>query len=246
MQVDSLILRLRPRAPFEAADLGARLCQQSAASVYRCYIAVAVPLMALCIASFQIAHWLPGLALWCCKPWLDRTILFVLSRAAFGQPTSLGQLWEAQRQVWWGQLTLTFSLQRLSAWRSFTQPVYQLEGLSFLSAHKRVLQIRGMSTRKATLVTSTFATAETCLTISMISLVFWLAPPGQTPDVRTLFIGGAGVSDVILLAPAFAYALAVLFLEPFYVAAGFAMYLNRRAELEAWDIEQDLRRAFAT
>ena len=42
-----------------------------------------------------------------------------------------------------------------------------------------------------------------------------------------------------------AYVLAVLFLEPFYVAAGFGMYLNRRAELEAWDIEQEFRRAFA-
>ncbi len=38
----------------------------------------------------------------------------------------------------------------------------------------------------------------------------------------------------------------VAFLEPFYVAAGFAMYLNRRAELEAWDVEQELRRAFAS
>jgi hypothetical protein len=45
---------------------------------------------------------------------------------------------------------------------------------------------------------------------------------------------------------AIGYALVVLFLEPFYVAAGFAMYLNRRAQLEAWDIEQELRRAFQT
>ena len=41
------------------------------------------------------------------------------------------------------------------------------------------------------------------------------------------------------------YVLAVAFLEPFYVASGFGMYLNRRVELEAWDIEQDLRHAFA-
>jgi hypothetical protein len=40
-------------------------------------------------------------------------------------------------------------------------------------------------------------------------------------------------------------AVVVLFLEPFYVASGFAMYLTRRAELEAWDIEQEFRRAFA-
>jgi hypothetical protein len=43
-----------------------------------------------------------------------------------------------------------------------------------------------------------------------------------------------------------AYALVVLFIEPFYVAAGFGMYINRRAELEAWDIEQEFRRAFAS
>lgn len=245
MQVDSLILRLRPRGSFEAADLGARLCQQAAASVYRCYGVVGLPLMVLCIASFGIAPWLPGVALWCCKPWLDRTVLFVLSRAAFGQSTTLGELWDAQRQVWWGQLILTFTLQRLFPWRSFTQAVYQLEGLSFLNAHKRVLKIRGRGSRAAALVTSAFATAETCLTISIMSLVFWLAPTGRVPDIRALFTSGAGASDLMLLVPSVSYALAVLFLEPFYVAAGFAMYLNRRAELEAWDIEQDLRRAFA-
>jgi hypothetical protein len=245
VQVDALVVRLRPRAPMEAADLGARLCQQAFAPVYRCYAATALPLMALCLACFELAPWLPALALWCLKPWLDRTILFVLSRAAFGQSTTLTQLWDAQRQVWWRQLFLTFLLQRLSPWRAFTQPVYQLEGLSWLKAHKRVLQIRGTSTRSATLVTSAFATAETCLVIAIISLVFWLAPAEQAPDVSTLFTNGARASSFMPLVPPLAYVIAVLFLEPFYVAAGFAMYLNRRAELEAWDIEQDLRRAFA-
>ena len=245
MQVDALVVRLRPRAPLEAADLGARLCQQAAASVYRCYGATVLPLMALCIASFQIAHWLPALALWCCKPWIDRTILFVLSRAAFGQPTTLGELWAAQRQVWWQQLILTFTLQRLSLWRALTQPVYQLEELSFFNAHKRVRQIRGDDTRGATLITSAFATAETCLTVALISLVFWFAPARETPDVGALFNGGPGVTSFLLLVPPISYALAVLFLEPFYVAAGFALYLSRRAELEAWDVEQELRRAFA-
>jgi len=49
----------------------------------------------------------------------------------------------------------------------------------------------------------------------------------------------------LAIASAVAYAGAVLILEPFYVAAGFGMYLNRRAELEAWDIEQEFRRAFS-
>ena len=43
-----------------------------------------------------------------------------------------------------------------------------------------------------------------------------------------------------------AYAGIVLVVEPFYVGAGFAMYLNRRVELEAWDVEQEFRLAFAS
>jgi len=80
--------------------------------------------------------------IWWAKPWLDRTILFVLSRAAFRQPSSPAVLWRAQRDVWWRQLLFTLSIRRLSLWRSFTQPVYQLEGGSIRESGARVRQIR--------------------------------------------------------------------------------------------------------
>jgi len=224
----------------EAADLGVRLCQNAARQVYLCYWAVGLPVVVLSLATFEIADWLPGLLIWWAKPWLDRTILFVLSRAAFGQRTALDDLWTAQRRVWWSQLLLSLTMRRLSPWRSFTQPVYQLEGLPFLKARNRVLQIRRGKASPALLMTSAFATAEVVLALAALSLIFWLMPgelnlaswfSEYTPE----FLGLLGTS---------LYALVVLFLEPFYVAAGFAMYLNRRAQLEAWDIEQELRRAF--
>jgi hypothetical protein len=93
------------------------------------------------------------------------------------------------------------------------------------------------------MVTSAFAAAETGISFALMSLVFWLAPMRQTPQVMDLISGD--VPGLLAFAAPVAYAVAVLFLEPFYVAAGFAMYLNRRAELEAWDIEQEFRRAFA-
>jgi Domain of unknown function (DUF4129) len=40
-------------------------------------------------------------------------------------------------------------------------------------------------------------------------------------------------------------ALAVSLIEPFYVSAGFALYLHRRSELEGWDIELAFRRLAA-
>jgi hypothetical protein len=237
VQVDSLALRMRPRAAMEAADLGVRLCQSAAGEVYRCYFVAALPVMALSLATYEIAAWLPALLIWCAKPWLDRTVLFVLSRAAFGQATSVSDLIRNQRRVWWSQLFLSLTTRRLSPWRSFTLPVYQLEGLPWRASSRRVQQIRRGRTTQATLMTSAFSVTETVLTAALVSLIFWFKPGGPDPDWTAMLTS-------LQLPITCAYALVVLFLEPFYVAAGFAMYLNRRAQLEAWDIEQELRRAF--
>jgi hypothetical protein len=243
VQIDALALKLRPRTPYEAADLGTRLCQSAARDVYKCYLVVAIPLFILCMASVEIAYWLPALAVYWFKPWLDRTILFVLSRAAFGQRTSLSDLWNAQRQVWWSQLFLTLTWRLLSPWRSFTQPIYQLEGLRFGQRRKRILQIRRRRSAQPAFMTFVYKLCEISLTLAVASLLYWFAPRGQEPDLYEFFSSQGEWLHALLFAGA--QAIVVLFLEPFYVASGFAMYLTRRAELEAWDIEQEFRRAFA-
>ncbi len=244
MRIDSLELQMRPRAPHEAADLGIRLCQASAREVYRCYLAVAIPLSLLALSLFEVRPWLPCLLVWCAKPWLDRTVLYVLSRAAFGQRTTPGNLWSDQGQVWWNQFILTWTWRRLSPWRSFTQAVYQLEGHSFFRLRQRIVQVRRKYSGAAAIMTSAFSLAETSLLIAVFSLPYWLTPGTDNFDWAT-FMSDEGNQRVELIV-SIAYVVVVLFLEPFYVAAGFGMYLNRRAELEAWDIEQEFRRAFAT
>jgi hypothetical protein len=200
--------------------------------------------MAISLACFEIAPtWLPMTLIWWGKPWLDRTILFVLARAAFGQATTPGDLWQAQREVWWSQLISTWTWRRLSPWRSFTQAVYQLEGQSFFAARRRVVQLRRRRTGSPFLMTAAYSTAELSLTLGIASLTLWFAPEGMAPNIDELF--GEELATALEVVLAGAYAIVVLFLEPFYVASGFGMYLNRRAELEAWDIEQEFRRAFA-
>ena len=54
MRVDAFAIRLRPRGYFEAADLGVRLCQSAARSVFPCYLAVLVPVTAIAIACYEI------------------------------------------------------------------------------------------------------------------------------------------------------------------------------------------------
>jgi len=244
VKIDSLALRMRPRAPHEAADLGIRLCQSRAREVYRCYLAVAIPMGLLSLSLFEVAEWLPSVFLWFAKPWLDRTVLFVLARAAFGQQTTLKDLWNNQRDVWWRQFILTWTWRRLSPWRSLTQPVYQLEGHSLFQLRRRVKQLRRRHSGAALMMTSTFGLAETFLTLAVFSLTFWFAAQGMGFEFKSLFDNES--MRVLMLLVSIAYVVTVLFLEPFYVAAGFGMYLNRRAELEAWDIEQEFRRAFAS
>jgi hypothetical protein len=241
MRVDAFAIRLRPRANFEAADLGVRLCQSASRDVFPCYMAAFLPLTAVAFACYEIAAWLPILILWWCKPWLDRTILFALSRAAFGQRTRPAEVWREQRQVLWGQLLRTLTTRRLSPWRSFTQPVYQLEGLRGSELRARLRQIRTGRTRAGTGILSAFSCAETSISLALVSLIVWFAPQG----VRVWdLLDVTNTPPWLDLVFSLTYFMTVACVEPFFVAAGFALYLSRRAELEAWDVEQELRRAF--
>jgi hypothetical protein len=87
------------------------------------------------------------------------------------------------------------------------------------------------------------ANIEAVLAIGVLALAIWFAPEGTHRHVLSWLmesgtLANEGLGNLV-------YLLVVGLLEPFYVAAGFAMYLNRRVELEAWDIEQEFRRAFA-
>jgi hypothetical protein len=76
----------------------------------------------------------------------------------------------------------------------------------------------------------------------LITELFMPAKAGEGMDFFQIVFGSSdegsgfiGFDDVL------AYGAAVLVLEPFYVAAGFGLYLNRRTLLEGWDIEVALR-----
>ena len=83
------------------------------------------------------------LAAWRTGRGTHRSLLFVLSRAVFGEDTRFADLWRAQRTVWWRQFASTLTLRRLSPWRAFTQPVYQLEGQRWRAGVRRRSQLLG-------------------------------------------------------------------------------------------------------
>jgi hypothetical protein len=246
MQVDALALHLRPRSMSEATDLGVRLVQANARSVWATFTPLYAVVVLVALASVELAGWLPGLIIFWLKPWLDRSLLYVLSRAVFGTPTRWSDLWRDRGAVWWQQLPASLTGRRLSPWRSYTQPAAQLEGQRGSAAKTRRRQLLKDKQSQALGMHLVFAQIEMTLMMGAMAFVIWLIPGtdsgNHTPWFETLL---RDESLTLSLLSSVVYAGVVLLLEPFYVAAGFAMYLNRRVELEAWDIEQEFRLAFA-
>ncbi len=242
MQVESLAIELRPRPMAEAADLGMLLVQANARSIWGTFAPVFLLVALVAAASAEIAPWLASLVLFWLKPWLDRTLLFVVSRAVFGQSTNAVTLWQHRGSVLWGQWFSTLAWRRFSPWRAFTQPIYQLEGQRGKAKRQRRDQILRARRGAATMLQVAFANLEMVLFFGVLAVAMWFAPDDNRGDLlHWLFKSDSTVASAVTTG---IYAVVIFVLEPFYVAAGFLMYLNRRVELEAWDIEQEFRRAF--
>jgi len=243
MQVEALAIALRPRPMGEAADLGVALVQAHAHSLWRCYMPVWAAVLLLSLATIEIAPWLPSVLIFCLKPWLDRSLLFVLARAVFGERTRWADLWHERRNVFAAQWLTTLTLARLSPWRSFTQPVGQLEGLRGKAARQRRAQLLAGQRGSAMGLQFIYANLEMVLIAATIAMTAWFTPSASFADLWRWLVDESQHANHAVLATL--YAAVVLALEPFYVASGLAMYLNRRVELEAWDIEQAFRHAFS-
>jgi len=242
VQIDALAVRLRPRPMAEAADLGVLLVRRHLRSIVRTWGPLYLVFALLALAAVELGGWVPGTLIFCAKPWLDRTLMFVLSRAIFGEDTRWADLWAQRSTVWWRDLLSTLTVARLSPWRSYTQAIGQLEGQRGKARRSRRDQLLRGKRGAAGGMHFVFANAEMVLCLGLLALAFWFAPEGTRSGVWEWARGDSLTNQVAVNA---LYALVVLVLEPFYVAAGFAMYLNRRVELEAWDVEQEFRRAFA-
>ncbi|HJW08838.1 MAG TPA: DUF4129 domain-containing protein, partial [Holophagaceae bacterium] len=230
----------RLRRPMEALDLGLSLLQAHLGAVAAVW-ALQLGLLLLLILPFTWRHPLLALPwLWWLKPWLDRGTLFVLSRSVFGQPASLWDFIGEGKAVHRRGLLAGLLWRRLSPARSFLLPIFQLEGLGGAAYRTRasVLQRQGGGIAALLTFAGLFFTVLTFL--GSIGILQAMLPPGTHLNLWNLFGEALPTWFTWVL---FALGLVALTLtEPFYVAAGFALYLNRRTQLEGWDLELAFRR----
>jgi len=246
VQLDRLAIALRPRSAWESVDLGAGMLREWWRPLYASFAAVYVPVAAACLWAGWSAGkpWLALVLLWWLKPLYDRVALHVASRAVFGDVLGV-RATLAQARAWLGSgLVGALTLGRIDTARSFHLPVKQLEGQRWRAARAR----RALLGRR----THGYAVWLTlaCLHFELVfmwsaDMLWGLVLPAKAQEgtgIREALFADAAFGDVFTFADYAAYAAAVFVIEPLYVAAGFALYLNRRTLLEGWDLEVALRR----
>jgi hypothetical protein len=243
VQPANITVALRRRTPYEAIDLGLSMLQQWRGAVYVPHLIYGgfVAAAALLGAWYFGRPWMAIVVVWWLKPLYDRVVLHVLSRAVFGEQPGTRAVLAGWRE-WLGTglfMALTFG--RFDLARSFNLPVRQLEGQTGRAGRERRSVLGRRARGTAVWLTAVCSMFEWVLYIMLGGLAELALPAKATEGSTGLYEMLAG-GDFWTYGGAIGYAATVLLLEPFYVAAGFGLYLNRRTLLEGWDIEVALRR----
>ena len=238
MQIDRLAAVIRPRTPWEGLDLGFALGRRWFATLLGLWLLTALPiaLLGAIWLGDSASSWI--LLVWWFKPLYEAPLLFWLSRRLFGETLGLRELWQLRRQILPLRLLPNLLWRRLHPSRSFQMPLIQLEGLGGKGRRQRQRVLQGSGGASAWL-TIICVHLESILWLSALLLAAAMIPaelPGLDLSAAVLDEGSAPywISSLV-------FWLAMSVIAPFYVAAGFALYLTRRTELEAWDLELRFR-----
>jgi len=214
-QAEKIAVMPRPRTHWQAIDAGMLFARHHYFKLVTLWLILAVPVVVTMAISLALGlHWvIAALIYWWLKPLYELPLLMYLSRALFGDSTSVRQALRESKPHWLRLLKSYLSLSRLSPARSTTAAVVFLEQQTGSARRSRVSVLMNDTTRSTTLLMALLH-IELFSAYSLLLIVTALFPT---------FLGSQA-----LIASAIA---------PLYVSSGFMLYINRRMKLEAWDIE---------
>ncbi|MCO1332752.1 DUF4129 domain-containing protein [Microbulbifer sp. OS29] len=240
MQVKNLAVRARLRSPWESIDLGIALARRYWWQLFIVWLLPAATLLTLCYWLFPESPMLSGLFIWWLKPVFDRLPLFMISRALFGSPVSVGtalrHFFSPNRRDWFLWLTL----RRLSPTRSFDMPITVLEQSGGKARSSRIGVLHRKHSGAATWLTLTLYHIEIFLLAALSMLAFLFIPEQYAEGIEWMPLLQGDTLWLEWLYNAL-YLLIMAAVAPFYIVSGFCLYIGRRIELEGWDIEIQFR-----
>ena len=238
MDLDKVAARIRPRNGWEGIDLGFALARRWYRPLLTLWMCLALPTFVVLNLLLPVGGVAALLIFWWLKPLWEPPMLYWLSRALFGEKPGYRA---AARELL--RLGPAFFVAKLTIWRfsfgrSFNLPVHVLEKLPPADRKRRISEL-GMGISTPEWLTITFVHLELVIYTGLIAAAALMIPSEFLPLAwEEIFLAGGQTMSWI---HAISYFVALGVLAPFYVASGFALYLSRRTELEAWDLELEFR-----
>ena len=235
MNLDKLQVNACIRSGWQALDLGLLMARAWWRPLYLSGLLPMLPLATVLLLVFSARPFWALLALWWLKPFWERLPLYFASRLLFAETPAL---WSSMKSLPLKDVIPWLLWRRFSVQRAFDNPVTVLEGLQGAPRRRRLRVLHG---KYSDVALSNQLVGFCCELLLAFSIV--IAVDFFTPDFLGLqFYDSFG--DLTLAGEwiwTLAGILAISLVMPFHTMAGFALYLNRRIELEAWDIEISFR-----
>ena len=170
--------------------------------------------------------------------------LHFVSRELFGEKVTAWQVIKLWPKMLIQNLLSTF-LSRFSMTRGLSMPVSQLEGLKGAAYRSRVRLLSrngGDGATQAAMVAllMVLVTAASCWFFIIMIQQFYGENDLFERIFEDVYLYGDDYSALWLMM--LFYCIGLTLIEPLYVGAGFAMYVNSRTMTEGWDIELSFKR----
>src|SRR5690554_97753 len=234
MKLENMAFVARPRSPWEAVDLGLHMARAWWWPLCVSWLVLAVPVTLVLWLLPVPNEWLPWL-IWWLKPLFERPQLYNVSRAVFGTVPSLRETLRALPAMMSSQWFSSLTWRRLSPSRSYDLPLILLEGAGGKTRRQRMELLHRHQYSQSLWLTWIGCHLEMVLVLALMATLSMLVPTVEAESYFTELMEQDVLFSIFCL-------LAMALVAPFYVAGGFALYLNRRIHLEGWDIELVFRR----
>lgn len=259
MKIDRLTANIRPMPAYQAIELGFAVAREWYGELWRMQAGIRSLMLWVIVGRTVSGYLLEGheatgdlFLLWLfllyvawVRPLFEMPILAFLSQKLFDERVEsealMGLLGQAKK------LRFAFLLRhRFGVNRPMMMAVRLLEGQAGTSAKTRLRLLRRGTGNAMFLLSLMFAIAELVLFFGGIGLFMMvLNSPYHDTGVQDWLFNSDNSPLWFSSLIGLWYVMVVSVLSPFFVAAGFCVYLCRRSLLEGWDIELVFRQMAA-
>lgn len=234
MDLSKICINARTRSPWEAIDLGVVLARAWWLPLFLIWFVPAFTIFFSVSAIFPDYNWVAYLLVWWLKPLLDRGPLYIASRRLFNEPIGFWAAFRRLPSLYRHDAFAWLTFRRFSLTRSFDMPLTLLEQLRGKARSSRLSVLHRQYGGVAYWLSIICLHIEMFLIIGVVSFVILMVPENIELDYWQLMLTKQDAASWLYNVFAF---LMMCLVAPFYTVCGFCLYISRRIDLEAWDIE---------